>query len=133
MRMSSEDNVAKLIVYTDTSIIATNTVQESGSGNGLSDDKKATDAVNFAAGSGLLDLIKVIDKGMDEYKFNASGTTTEDRSGAITATEQHDDKDDGVEDVIATDTGVEQVNQTNPDGSTLKESDTSGDTSAPQI
>src|SRR6185312_12675683 len=107
-----------------------NTVHESGSGNDLYDDETTNDAVNFSAGStGLLDVMKISDKGRDEYSVTASGTTTEDRTGVITATEQHNDSDDGVEDVVATDAGVDAVNQTNADGSTIQGRDTFSDTS----
>jgi hypothetical protein len=135
--VSHHDNAGQLTIFTDNTIFATNTVHENGFGNDLFADKKTTDANSFASGgssaagglSGLLDVIKVVDKGRDEYTVSATGHTTIDRTGAITFNDTHNDKDDGVEEVIATDSGVDAVNQTNADGSTIQGSDTFSDTS----
>jgi hypothetical protein len=111
-------------------------VSRIGGGNDLySDrltDRVVADTPNTDGSKGetlLIDSQKVNDFGTDQYLMQSSGIAARDTTGAVADAEAHNNRDGGMEDVIAGDKGVVTTAETKPDGSTAAATDNFQDSS----
>ena len=100
---------------------AWNDANKSGSGRDLFSDINTLDSTTVAPDAGgsttIVDHQKTTDAGRDEYSVSASDNASQAADGTITAVEQHNDTDDGIEKINASDSGTVDSTETNPDGS----------------